>query len=165
MEGGDELQQALNMQPAGGGPDQNEQGGQPGKGQPKPPEGEDNDPNAVAALSILLEDVAHRIARNEIKMLEVPADKAAEDRDKYNEWASGAYVKHATYIEMTLTPICSAWAMQSGTAINPTVLADILSDMEPMLSSEDIPKMLDGWKRDNQRAKDLSALLHKEFIK
>lgn len=41
--GGDDLQQALNMQPAGGGPDWNEQGGQPGKGKRKAKAAVDDD--------------------------------------------------------------------------------------------------------------------------
>ena len=96
IEGGDEPRFPMNMQPAGGGPDWNEQGGPPGKGKKKPkkraasreqdeedddlPGGrKDDDGQAMdgdkdyarlkAGFRPILEDAAQRIAAAEIRTL------------------------------------------------------------------------------------------------
>ena len=137
IEGGDEALRPLNMQPAGGGPDQNEQGGQPGKGIPKPPKPNDaNDAEtsafedakkadldlyaeqgkkgakagaALASFVILLDEAVERIAAAEIKALSVRADRAAEDNRKWQLWLCGVYAKHAIYVKKTLAPIYKSW--------------------------------------------------------
>ena len=100
VEGGDTPRFPANMQPAGGGPDWDQQGGQPGRGSPvekpkKPPvvpteEEEEAEPSkpqkrrddekrrkrqgkkqkAGAAFGILLDDAAARLAAAEIARLE-----------------------------------------------------------------------------------------------
>jgi len=138
IKGGDEARFPMNMQPAGGGPDENEQGGQPGKGQPKAPQIPDNNEavavvppkeiatdaeptaderqkvkrrEAQASFAILLDEAAERIAAAEIKAVSARADKAADDHNKWTSWLVSIYAKHAIYAKRTLTPIYKSWVI------------------------------------------------------
>ena len=169
VEGGNEVRFPMNMQPAGGGPDENEQGGQPGKGQPKPPAAPPRQDNAArASFAILLDEAAERIAAAEIKALSVRADKAAEDYQKWAEWLPDMYKKQCIYAMKTLEPICQAWAnaTDANKDINPEHLAVTLYLPDGLLSSispgADIPALLETWK--TTRAGELAAILKKEFF-
>jgi HK97 family phage portal protein len=166
IEGGDVPMSPMNMQPAGGGPDENQQGGQPGKAKPKAPppppptdDTEDDEPtpkekqrrktsDARAAFAILIDEAAGRIASAEIRGLEARADKAAENRPKWNLWASAFYVHHREYATKTLDPICAAWLEATGEQHPPaTVVAWMYAGVSALDDdSRDIPSMLDEWK-------------------
>jgi len=160
LPGGDGLRQALNMQPAGGGPDENEQGGQPGKGTPKPPQKqatEDDDDTAYKkrkaaqqeVFGILLEEAAKRIAAHEVRGLSVRADKAAEDRDKWRQWGGEFYRQHHAYAEKVLDPICAAWLADTGIEHGPSCLASLLQEpqdiSELFADDADVPQVLERW--------------------
>ena len=181
IEGGDELQSPLNMQPLGGGPDENEQGGRPGKGTPKPPQQpeapDDAEPTANtidrdnqrraarASFAVLLDEAAQRIAAAEIKALSVRADKAAEDHDKWCDWVIGVYDKHGTYIAKTVTPICEAWAVANPAAPSPEQVTKHLLGTGTVLvvcEGTDMLALLDEWKR--ERAGTLAKTLKEEFF-
>ena len=166
IEGGDTPRYPLNMQPAGGGPDQNEQGGQPGKGEPKPPKQVDDEGDEETAyekrkkqqksqqeaFGILLEEAAQRIAAHEIRGLGARADKAAEDREKWNAWGADFYCKHLEYAAKTLDPICAAWLAENGVKLDPKLVAARLQ--EPANTAElfeqngNVPAILDRWRSD-----------------
>ena len=178
MEGGDDLQQALNMQPAGGGPDQNEQGGQPGKGTPKKkqqePQEEDSEPSefekrkqkkkeARGVFSVFLSDAANRIASAEIAALNARASKASDDHAKWCDWAEGVYVKHNKYVATVLSPLCAAFELQTGERLSAQKISD-----RPLRSSEvfdagvDVCGVLDKW--ESCRADEMFSYLMEIFF-
>ena len=166
IEGGDIPRFPLNMQPAGGGPDQNEQGGQPGKGTPKPPkkkeavatDDDEDDPTAYEkrkkarqeSFGLLLEEAAQRIAAHEIKGLSDRADRAAEDRVKWKAWGGEFYGKHCEYATKVLDPICAAWLAETGNQITPADAAASLqepADISELFDDDaDVPKILEKWR-------------------
>lgn len=177
IDGGDESRFPLNMQPAGGGPDRNEQGGQPGKGQPKAPATEEPDDEhppqprrkqrtaeTDEAFRVLLTEAAGRIASAEINWLTARADRAAEDRDLFNEWAKGVYTRLDQYMAKTLEPISLAWQLQSGVTVSAkTVSAAIVPHMRPVFDAAvDVPSLLESWK--TTRAGELATTLEEVFF-
>jgi len=154
VDGGDECRFPMNMQPAGGGPDENEQGGQPGKGQPKPPvQQEDTQADARVAFATLLEDAAARISAAEIKALSSRAHTAADDHAKWCEWAKGVYDKHRAYVKKTRTPICQSWAAINTTSPDPGQIASDLCDpseiWELFDAETDVPALLALWQTES----------------
>jgi HK97 family phage portal protein len=181
MEGGDDLQQALNMQPAGGGPDGNEQGGQPGKGTPKPPEPDDEatafekrkkKAEAQPAFEILLDEAARRIASHEVSHLEKRVGKAADNHDAWKEFLTAFFVdKHEPYAAKVLDPICAAWLAATGQQfdrigqrLTPKGLANFLTGETDAMFDRDSDKVaiLTDWK--TTRADQLAAALKQEFF-
>ncbi len=104
-------------------------------------------------------DAAERIAATEIGALEKRADKAAEDRSKFNTWA----VKHwegkvQEYVSRTLSPVLQA----ARSPIDTEALATDLCDSTiKQLTSEDPVVVLDQWKTD--RAKQLGTRLKEDL--
>ena len=168
------------MQPAGGGPDWNEQGGQPGKGRKKAPakskdEDEDllidEDDAAEAksrtglgqrpAFAVLLDDAAARMTAAEISGLEARAAKAAEDRPKFDAWAREFYAKHVATCRKVINPIaaarvCSRRFVDFG-------LDDRLREFhEQLFAAADVPATLSQWKQ--TRAAELAAILKTAFF-
>lgn len=175
IEGGDTPRYPANMQPAGGGPDQNEQGGQPGKGKPKPKQQEDEEPTAwekrqqkkkssQAAFGVLLDEVASRIAAAEIHGLGLRAGRAAENWEKWSAWLDGFYAKHCAYCVKTLDPICAAWLAEIEEAVDPAGLAANLCNAKSMIrdSTVNVPGLVENWK--STRAGDLAQLLKARFF-
>ena len=178
IDGGDEPRFPLNMQPAGGGPDRNEQGGPPGKGQPKEPEGPSPDiPSAPpsrrrrngrstkAAFRILLGAAAVRIASKEIRNLGLRADRAAEDRDMFNEWAQQMYLGEvADYVVKTIDPVCAAWLAQTKKRRSPEEIVEALQHcISPVFDATvDVPTLLETWKI--TRADELTDTLERIFF-
>jgi len=157
VEGGDIPRFPTNMQPAGGGPDRNEQGGQPGKGQPKPPRQKLRNDEAARqkqktreSFAILLDDAAAKITASEIKKLGIRADHAAEDREKWREWATGVYVVQQDYATKTLAPICAAWLEINGVSYTGEQLAAELYEIDGISAvfdlDADIPALLESWR-------------------
>lgn len=169
IEGGDVPRYPANLQPAGGGPDQNEQGGQPGKGKPKQPaQKQDEEPTrrerqrqSQAAFERMLDDAAERVAAAEIRGLSARADKAAKDRKRWMTWATDFYVVHRAYGAKVLLPIVAAWAAATGEEKDVEPLAaDLVSACGPIFDADtDIPAVLAEWERDRpaQLAKSLKA--------
>lgn len=178
IEGGDTPRYPANMQPAGGGPDQNEQGGQPGKGTPKPkqqPAAEDEEPTAYekrkqkkkaaqAAFGVLLDEAAARIAAAEIHSLGLRAGKAADDRAKWGKWAADFYQKHRGYVAKTLDPIAAAWHEATEEKLPADELAsDLCSLVGPVFDADtDVPILLETWK--TTRAGELARQLKARFF-
>ncbi|GAG83485.1 unnamed protein product, partial [marine sediment metagenome] len=52
-----------------------------------------------------IEDIAARITAAEERGLLTRADKANEDRERFNEWVTGFYAKQKTYANMCLKPL------------------------------------------------------------
>ena len=179
IEGGDTPRYPLNMQPAGGGPDQNEQGGQPGKGSPKtkPQESqEDDEPTsfekrkkkkaeAFDSFSVLLADAASRIALAEIRGLESRIDKAADDPTRWVAWAETLYKeKHQAYLFSNLSPFCAAWvAMSEDTPDTAVVCNSVLSLNREMLDENtNHAALLDTWRK--SRAAEIQTRLETIFF-
>lgn len=145
LEGLDEPLEPLNMAPAGS----REAGGQA-------PEGDDTEaarPNLVPVI----EDAAARIVANEIRLLEARADKAAEDRTKWDQWAAGQYERHRAYVAAALAPIAAAVCSQ----VDVQALAHSLAtESVSELAGADVPAVLEQWKQHKaaevaERLKDL----------
>jgi HK97 family phage portal protein len=181
-EGGDVLRTPLNMQPAGGGPDENEQGGQPGKGTPKPPKQQPSDDaeptanerqnekrrEAQASFAILLDEAAERIAAAEIKALSVRADKAAGDYGRWCEWVFELYHSSGgslgVYIKKTLAPICNSWDIVGTSFVDRDYVAAVVGDSHDAIigEGEDVPAAIEQWK--TTRAGELATILKEEFF-
>ena len=144
IEGGDEPRFPMNMLPAGGGPDFDEQGGDPGKEpiQTPPPQEKEAaaDPpkltayekwkvaaeEARPAFEVLLVATGSRLAAVEINGLATRAKKARADRDRWDEWASEFYAKHRSHAIKAVAPLCEAWRTQTGGSNEPEAVADYL---------------------------------------
>jgi HK97 family phage portal protein len=181
IEGGDELRAPLNMQPAGGGPDWNEQGGQPGKGTPKPtdqkkPDPEDTEPappppkkkkkaEAFAAYQPLFVDAASRISAHEITGLSARAEKAEKDRKKWNAWASEFYLKHRDYVGKVTQPLQQSWHNATGNGATTEAIVEALdAAIAPVFDfANDIPSLLRGWSE--SREAEILGILTALFTK
>ena len=143
IEGGDEPRYPMNMQPAGGMPDQNEQGGQPGKGTPKQQPVEEAATMSAAesarpAFEILLTEAAGRIASHEISHLATRAKTARTDRKRWNEWALDFYSKkHVHYVAKLMDPICAAWLSQTGGQHEPDDVAKMTASYTSQILDPD----------------------------
>jgi HK97 family phage portal protein len=181
IEGGDQPRFPANMQPAGGGPDWNEQGGQPGKGKPKGKgsgesgQGSEEDPTAYEkrkqkkqkkaegrrrmaedSFRPLLADAAGRIAAAELHALAPRAAKAAADRVAWQQFVFAAAEKQFDYMHKAVAPIAAAWCRQTGELINNTIPeADGAAPFgwEEILSpAADVPKILQRWQTERAGA-------------
>jgi HK97 family phage portal protein len=175
VDGGDITRFPMNMQPAGGDPDRNEQGGIPGKGTPKPkqPKPVQDDPTAyekrrqkktTEVFGVLLDEAADRIASSEISGLNARADKASSDRERWSNWVSETRVKHRSYCEKVLYPICLAWEEETEEAISPIEIGMELSGwkLDMVHDSDDVPGLLSGWRE--TRAAELAGVLREIFF-
>lgn len=152
IEGGDESRFPLNMQPAGGGPDENEQGGQPGKGLPK-------EKSSRQAFGVLIADAAARIASHEIRNVGQRAEKASEDRDTFNEWAGTFYTKHAAYIDKAVAPLATAWEIYSDRVANIATITEAVLKASAVVfdATQNTAVIVAGW--DESRANELAAII------
>ena len=193
VDGGEECRFPMNMQPAGGGPDENEQGGQPGKGTPKPPNAPeeaiivtppketviDAEPTAderqkqkrreaQASFTVLLDEAAERIAAAEIKALSSRADKAAEDFTRWCEWVDGLYDCQTgslgTYIAKTLLPICNSWAIAGTTIITLDDISSFMTESHDAITAEGENIPVVIEAWKTIRAGELAAILKEEFF-
>lgn len=172
LPGLDEPLEALNMQPAGSGPDWNEQGGQPGKGRPVRRRQESNDEadgdGAADAhradnswLPPLLADAASRIAGAEIVGIRSRATKAANDRAKWKTFIGEFYASHVAYAMRTIEPIALSWKAGTGCEIDSVRIADALWAMAEDANCEDVPGLLVQW--ESQRSRVVLGVLNRTF--
>lgn len=173
IEGGDTPRFPTNMQPAGGGPDRNEQGGQPGKGRPKAPAPdsveEDDSPtayekrrgNSTAAFGPLVDDAARRIAAAEISGLKPRAGKAEDDRPRFDKWASGFYQRHHAYALQVVTPLVEAWTEAVGFGPLAAEVAADVAAMPGAIDADDVLALIDTWA--TTRAAEVAAVLLPHF--
>lgn len=165
LEGLDEPLEALNMQPAGGMADINEQGGEPGKGKPvyrpakKPKkqaeEEPDEDDGAEArklqlAFSVLLQDAAKRLASREYKFLNCRIAKATGDQAKWEAFCEDAYASHAEYCDETLCPLIDAWESMAGESISMPFLNRIHPGWECIKDGQQAATILEHWQTNRQ---------------
>lgn len=176
IEGGDVPRFPMNMQPAGGGPDEDQQGGQPGKGQPVQRQEEEmveeeattarrngRTAETEQAFRILLQEAAERIAMAEITGLSLRASKAHENIEKWHDYTVSFYHKHQRFIEMVIRPICLAWLCQTSNKIDPrSVSESLVCDTKEIYdSSLDQLDVLNTWR--NNRSERLFDILKTEF--
>ena len=158
------------MQPAGGGPDWNEQGGPPGKGKKKkkggkgagekggeaddappkkkndfgPPADDAADARLRSAFLPLVDDAAQRIAAAEIRTLKTRRDKAGDDRERYLAWASEWYAGDRRQLATkTLAPLIAGWQQASGRQVElPEAFFALPANLA---ATRDVPLMLALW--------------------
>ena len=164
IEGGDEPRFPMNMQPAGGSPDEREQGGQPGKGLPKaepaelpPPEETKVEPVELTAheqlrltFEILLREAASRVASYEIQYLEERITWGRQDRPRWNDRTLKFYsTKLPGYITKTITPICLAWKAQTGVLRDAVSIGRVIISQGPGAfdPDRDPADLLEEWKQ------------------
>jgi len=192
IEGGDTPLEPTNMQPAGGGPDQNEQGGQPGKGRPKEDTaasvsstGETAEPgpdptpaetpvsadtgvhggaDLEAVFGPLVADAAARIAAAEVRGLERRAERAADDRGRWAAWVEEFYANHREYCGRTLAPLADGIGQAMHRPIDALAIAERLSraNQEVLSPSADIPRLVKSWS--HCRAGQIARWLREEFF-
>lgn len=156
-----EARERENMDPLDGGDEPQERPGITGKGGPQqqPDEEQDADdepappppgkPSADSrgAFEMLVEDAATRIASAEVRGLQARADKAAEDRQRWNLWAKEFYAKHREYVTKTLSPIALAWYRASEVQVDVVAIARswCRSGLDELDTEKDIPSLLRKW--------------------
>ncbi len=114
LEGLDDPLMPLNLKIVG----EEEEGPAPRTPQPQLPPGEneleqeeeeaDGEAESLgdnAALQIMIDDAAVRLAAAEISALEKRAKHAAKDRDTFNAWVDKFYDGHREYVAKTLAPV------------------------------------------------------------
>jgi HK97 family phage portal protein len=174
LEGGDEPRFPMNMQPAGGAPDQIEQGGQPGRGQPKP----SNEPTALDyspvvpqrtadidnCFAVLIREAAHRIAASEIKMVSSRADHAEADRDMFSEWLRRGYDAQGRYIARTLSPIRDGWLAGTSEYVDTEELTGRITASAAAIYDHSVPvaDTLARWSAD--RVDEIESILCEGFF-
>jgi len=114
---------------------------------PPPPPGQDPKAKSQEAFALLLDDAAERIAAAEIRGLESRADKAAEDRDRWNTWAGEFYGRHREYAVKTLAPIALAWFRAAAVQVDVEQVARLWcrSSLDELVDAEDVPQLLAAW--------------------
>lgn len=100
-------------------------------------------------FSPLLDEAATRIAATEIRGLESRADKAAQDRERWNQWAAKFYDGHRVYIQKVLSPIAQAWRHEAGFTVDTEALAAELCRISWVIWSAgtDIPALIESWRQ------------------
>ena len=172
IEGGDTPRFPMNMQPAGGGPDWNEQGGPPGKGKKKPkkraasreqdeedddlPGGRkddggdaiDGDKDYAATKRIftpLLDDAAGRIAAAECRHLATRSDKAEADREQFNAWVRAWFAAdRRVLVDKTVGPIAIAWCNATGREVTQPPITD--EAPLGLLTCRNVQENLNAWR-------------------
>lgn len=180
IEGGDEPRFPMNMQPAGGGSDWNEQGGEPGKSEKEkkePTKQEEDEPTAfekrksdrkkkAESFLPIIEDAAGRMAAVEVKTLGARAYKAGDDRQRWNAWAAEFYQTHRKYCTKVLCPVVFSWSIQNdGCMLKPEEIADTICGMNSRVFdfNTDVSELLDEWK--STRTDEINNKLKELFFK
>lgn len=114
-----------------------------------------------AAVLVLVSDVAGRIASAEVGQLGARADKAAQDRPRFNAWAAETYYgdKLGTFISKAVHPMAAVVTHLLGTGVDAVALTErIISDgMAAVQAAPDVPALLTAWR--NDRAAQLGTLI------
>jgi HK97 family phage portal protein len=153
LPGLDEPLEALNMQPAGGGADWNEQGGQPGKGRPvrrrKADEEAVSDDEALkdaqsdgAIIAPLLRDAAQRLSSAELRGLASRAEKSAGDAIRWPLALREFYRAHGDYVRRTVAPISQCWQATGHAAVDSSVIVSAIETMAEPLYFGAVPVIL-----------------------
>lgn len=85
-------------------------------------------------------DIANRVANAEIRAIKARADKAIEDRDKFNEWVKSFYQKHSEYVAKAFKPL------------NLENLTDVVceSGLSQITNAVDVNELINTWDRAGQ---------------
>ena len=167
LEGLDEPLEPLNMVPAGSERGQSKNTNQQ-QADKKDFENESKDSNendnedanaSFDKISPLLASACQRIVDSEIRILSKRADKAAEDRERWNAWARDeAYATIATVATKILSPVFSTCEQFTGHHFDiEASVSSIIKSSEPIFVTSDVPAMLDQWK--TERAEAITATL------
>lgn len=114
---------------------------------------------ALDIFGVLVSDVAERIASAEIRELQKRADKAAEDRPRFDAWVAEVYEGHSAYVRKAVDPLARAWAQGNGGAVaTDTVTVRVIYDgREAVMGAADVPALLTVWQ--TERAERLKAII------
>lgn len=140
--------------------------GDQGKAVPRkePEDDTDNEEarSSVKAFQILIGDAAARLSAAEIRLIEKRADRADEDRDRFDAWLHEMYSDHRVFVVKTLAPIGLAW--KSLTTKDPSLnaIADRISTagLKALLGTS-VKNVLQEW--EHRRALDISMFISEEF--
>jgi len=164
IEGGDTPRFPMNMQPAGSGPDSQQQSGQTAVAtgdEPRP----DEEAAARRAFSIVLQDNSTRIALMEISALSLRAEKAAGDRKKWAAFVRDTYAKQEPYIKDRLGTIRQIHAEITGADspvdYNAFFTGLYKSSFALLAKDADVPAILSQWKA--TRPAEILNLLQEVF--
>lgn len=106
------------------------------------------------ALEIMAEDVAERIAGAEVGVLEPRAQKAAEDRGRFDAWVLDVYESHRAYVEKAIAPLVDVAGLEDSGRL---VARIVNSGREAVHAASDVPELLDTWR--STRANDISRII------
>jgi hypothetical protein len=112
---------------------------------PPPPTNEPDTQND--AMIVFIEDIAERLVNTELIQLGRRADKACDDRSRFNEWAERFYGNHRARVLRALAPVLRVSGDVSDDVV--TSLVTTLTD-EPCaeLCEGDPTEILERWKKD-----------------
>jgi HK97 family phage portal protein len=177
LPGGDRLMEPLNMAPLG---QRQEEAQSTSQAETREDEDEDEDDiqqsrvrrrkrkrrqsteEARRMFTPLVEDVARRIATREYRGLVARVNRAAEDVDRWREWASCWYETHQAAAEEVLHPLATGWLLHTGHRVAVAEACHRLrTDGLRQLTERDPQQVLDEWKE--VRAQQTAALLAKEL--
>ena len=106
----------------------------------------------------LIENVAERIASAELREISKVVNKAQQNREKFNKWATDFFNKHSSYIRQVLLPIGRAWQKSTGRDfyLEP-IVEQLTSEGIEAFTQEDLAKLVPIWKE--KREKDIVTLI------
>jgi HK97 family phage portal protein len=116
-------------------------------------------PPAEEVFGAMILDAADRITTAELREISKVANKAQQNREKFNAWVKKFFGKHSQYIRQTLAPLDNACRDYTGVEfyIEPAVEKLTLEAIE-IFTQDDPKEVLKVW--DKKRRKDIFTLIH-----
>ncbi len=146
-DGGDVLMEPMNMAPAGGGNGNGGNGRDDDGATQEPPEMQaatPDEPSPLPDLRPLVEDVARRIVAREVQGIGARAGKASQDREAFDQWATGWCSKHIAYVEETLRPLAQVAGVDPG-SMDTFCGRYCLEVLDEIKAADDVPQLLAQW--------------------
>jgi HK97 family phage portal protein len=117
--------------------------------------------DASAAIAVLAEDVAGRIARREVKALSARANKAAEDPARFATWAGVWFGGQIDAIFRTIEPVATAWLRLGGRLSDTEALAERIAAGGIKAVAGDPVAAMATW--EDTRAREVTAAITEEL--
>lgn len=125
--------------------------------QSEPPQRAEHVDRLVTAY---VSDIAERISAREVAQLAKRSKHAAEDRERFDAWATEFYADHAQYVDNQLGPLCDALGSREMDRMS---IVEHLSagSLRSILSTDDPQRLANEWaeSRHQQVAQQLQQLV------
>ena len=146
VEGWDDPAEPLNMAPAG----QTGRQGEQRPGQAAEPDEDEEDEEQARDIRPLIEAAATRIVHREVIGLRQRANRASENRQLFNAWASEWYAKHVAFVQRELNElatVCPACGDLDATAYTQQRAATVTA-------CGDVAELLTEWQSSTEQVKE-----------